>query len=58
MDKINVAIVGDGATDHKIFGKIIECILLEENPENISCEIISGSSIFNINLKIFLNYEE
>lgn len=40
MDKINVAIVGDGATDHKIFGKIIECILLEENPENISCEVI------------------
>lgn len=40
MNKINVGIIGDGATDHKVFGKVIECILLEENPGDLSCEII------------------
>jgi hypothetical protein len=29
MNTINVGIVGDGLTDYKVFGKIVECILLE-----------------------------
>ena len=40
MNTINVGIVGDGLTDYKVFGKIVECILLEEISENIKFDII------------------
>ncbi|MEA5552408.1 hypothetical protein VB713_15810 [Anabaena cylindrica UHCC 0172] len=40
MNTINVGIVGDGLTDYKVFGKIVECILLEETSENIQIKAI------------------
>jgi hypothetical protein len=40
MNTINVGIVGDGLTDYKVFGKIVECILLEEISENVKFDII------------------
>ncbi|MDB9448524.1 hypothetical protein [Dolichospermum circinale] len=41
MNTINVGIVGDGLTDYKVFGKIVECILLEETSENVKLDIIT-----------------
>ena len=35
-----MGIVGDGPTDYKVFGKIVECILLEEISENVKFDII------------------
>ncbi|MTJ22343.1 hypothetical protein FJR06_13860 [Dolichospermum sp. UHCC 0352] len=40
MNTINVGIVGDGPTDYKVFGKIIECILFEETSENIKINAV------------------
>ncbi|MBC6473262.1 MAG: hypothetical protein GDA48_10955 [Hormoscilla sp. GM102CHS1] len=39
--KRNIGIIGDGPTDRKIFGKIVECILTEDtSKEFIGCNII------------------
>ncbi|TAE58309.1 MAG: hypothetical protein EAZ87_13985 [Nostocales cyanobacterium] len=40
MTNINVGIVGDGLTDYKVFGKIVECILLEENSDFVTVNVI------------------
>lgn len=40
MTNINVGIVGDGLTDYKVFGKIVECILLEETSEFVTVDVI------------------
>jgi len=40
MNYINLGIVGDGLTDYKIFGKVVECILFEEALSNLQCKTI------------------
>jgi hypothetical protein len=36
MKERNIGIVGDGATDRLIFGKIVECLLLKDDSDHAS----------------------
>jgi hypothetical protein len=40
MIEINIGIVGDGPTDHKVFGKIVECVLLGRDSKQVKLNVI------------------
>jgi hypothetical protein len=40
MIEINIGIVGDGPTDHKVFEKIVKCVLLGRNSNHVQLNII------------------